>query len=213
MVSSKHVVAAIFADEQAARDALAHLKDAQRSALLCVDNAAVIRREADGSLRLRARATAHGATVGGLLGAALSLIGGEDDWAGALLGSEAAHLAELGLAAPEVAALSDFLSPSAAAVVAVAGHEWLREVRGLMTGMGAAVHQAELPAELAQALPGAQKPDTGKQDALEVEGVAIDEGGAVYAAPAGPQVESVYDHAHVYFDYSDGGAGELFAGE
>lgn len=214
MQSATHVVAAVFVAQQPALDALARLKGAHREGLLSVVGAAVIERDANGCLHLRERAgrsAAHSAVLGGALGATLSLLGESDEWAsgvGALLRSEAALLHEQGLDAPEVAALGGQLPAGGAAVVALAGDEWLRQVRGLMAGLGARVYHADLPAELSRSLSGAAPGGV-----FDIEGVLADDAGALYSAPVDPHVESVYDHAHVYFDYSGGGAGELFTGE
>lgn len=100
--ADSELLIATFADENTAGQALATLKQAQATGVKFSD-AAVVRREDDGSISIKETAdvsTASGAVAGALIGGLLGLLTGKKvagAGLGALLGAGAAHMVDAGI--------------------------------------------------------------------------------------------------------------------
>src|SRR4051812_14874960 len=96
------IVVAAFRDEGAADEALEQLRAVQRQGMIKIDDAAVLRRDANDKLHIKEIADmggGKGAVVGGVTGAVLGILAGPVGWTvgiGALVGGLAAKLRDAG---------------------------------------------------------------------------------------------------------------------
>lgn len=129
--TATELLIAVFADEEVAGKALKVLADSRTAGGVQYSDAAVIRREDDGSLRIKETGDINvktGAVAGGLLGGLIGLIAGKKLMGagmGALLGAGAARLFDSGIPDARLAELGELLpngTSALAAVIEVASH-------------------------------------------------------------------------------------------
>lgn len=122
--ADSELLIATFDDENLAGQAMAALKQAQ-SAGLSFRDAAVVRREDDGSVNIKETAdvsTATGAVAGALIGGLLGLLTGKKvagAGLGALLGAGAAHMVDAGIPDARLKELADSLPNGSSALAVV----------------------------------------------------------------------------------------------
>jgi uncharacterized membrane protein len=153
------LVVAAFQDEKAADEALKELKTLKRERLIGIQNAAVIRKDEQGKLRIRETADVgggKGAVLGGVAGAAIGLIAGPalvvPAAVGALVGGLTAKLKDSGFSDERLETLGEGLTPGSSAIVAVIEHKWVAEVQKELEEAGADLVTAELQADIASQL-------------------------------------------------------------
>jgi uncharacterized membrane protein len=152
------VIVAAFRDEDAAHAALEKLKEAKREGLIRIDNAAVLRKDADGKLHVKETADmggGKGAAIGGTLGAVVGLVTGPVGWlalGGALVGGAIAKHADGGFSDERLKKLGEGMTPGSSAIVAVIEHTWVKQMEDLMAEQGADVMTAEISADIATQL-------------------------------------------------------------
>jgi uncharacterized membrane protein len=152
------VIVAAFKDENKANDALKALKEAQKAGLIKIDDAAVLRKDANGKLHLKETADmggGKGAVIGGVAGAVVGVLAGPVGWAalgGAMIGGLAAKLSDGGFKDERLKKLGEGLGPGNSAIVAVVEHTWVREVEKAMADAGAQVVTEQISADIARQL-------------------------------------------------------------
>jgi hypothetical protein len=96
-VAGVGLLVAAYVDERGADNALEQLKQAKKAKQFYYDDAAVVRRSAEGKVHVKETgdmSTGKGAAIGGLVGGVIGLLAGPVGWAvlgGAAVGAIAAH--------------------------------------------------------------------------------------------------------------------------
>ena len=153
------LIVAAFQDEKAADAALKELKTLKRERLIGIQNAAVIRKDEKGKVRIRETADlggGRGAALGGVAGAAIGLIAGPalvvPAAVGALVGGLTAKLKDSGFSDERLETLGEGLTPGSSAIVAVIEHKWVDQVQKELEQAGADLVTAQLQADIATQL-------------------------------------------------------------
>jgi uncharacterized membrane protein len=138
------LIVAAFQDEDAASEALKALKQAKKDGLIRIQDAAVIRKDEKGKLRIKETADVgggKGAAFGGVVGAAIGLVAGPalvvPAAVGALIGGLTAKLVDTGFSDERLKQIGEALEPGTSAIIAVVEHKWVEEVRREMEEAGA----------------------------------------------------------------------------
>ena len=127
---------AAFVDERAADTALEGLKEAKRSGEFYYDDAAVIRRDAEGKLHIKETgdmSSGKGAGIGALVGGVIGILGGPAGiaigaGAGAAIGGIAAHH-DAGFSNESLKEIGSALVPGSSAIAATTSQMFVEEVR------------------------------------------------------------------------------------
>lgn len=127
---------AAFVDERAADAALEGLKEAKRSGEFYYDDAAVIRRDAEGKLHIKETgdmSSGKGAGIGALIGGVIGILGGPAGiaigaGAGAAIGGIAAHH-DAGFSNESLKEIGSALVPGSSAIAATTSQMFVEEVR------------------------------------------------------------------------------------
>ncbi len=138
---------ATFDDEAAGVAAVAGLLDAYKGDRAAMPAAASIVKDASGALTIRETAdigakqgAVAGAVAGGLLGLLSRKRGTVSSAAlGALLGGAAAHKIDTGIPDPRLEEIGRAMDAASSAAVAVISDDALADVKGRLSGLGAAV--------------------------------------------------------------------------
>jgi uncharacterized membrane protein len=138
---------------------LKELKTLKREKLIGIQNAAVIRKDEKGKVRIRETADmggGKGAALGGVAGAAIGLIAGPalvvPAAVGALVGGLTAKLKDSGFSDERLETLGEGLTPGSSAIVAVIEHKWVDQVQKELEEAGADLVTAQLQADIATQL-------------------------------------------------------------
>lgn len=153
------LIVAAFQDEQGAKAALRDLKQAHRSGLIRIENAAVLRKDAKGKLHIKEThdmGGGKGAAIGGVAGAAIGVLAGPalvvPAAVGALVGGLTAKLRDAGFPNHRLQRVGEGLTPGSSAIVAVVEHEWVEQVKKEMAEEGADILAETLGADIASQL-------------------------------------------------------------
>lgn len=153
------LIVAAFQDEDAASQALKALKQAKKDGLIRIQDAAVIRKDEKGKLRIKETADVgggKGAAFGGVVGAAIGLIAGPllvvPAAVGALVGGLTAKLVDTGFSDERLKEIGDALEPGSSAIIAVVEHKWVEEVRREMQEAGADLMTEAIKTDIAEQL-------------------------------------------------------------
>lgn len=153
------LIVAAFQDEDTASQALKMLKQAKRDGLIRIQDAAVIRKDEKGKLRIKETADVgggKGAAFGGVVGAAIGLVAGPllvvPAAVGALIGGLTAKLVDTGFSDERLKQIGEALQPGSSAIIAVVEHRWVEEVRREMEEAGADLLTEALKTDIAQQL-------------------------------------------------------------
>lgn len=153
------LIVAAFQDEDTASQALKMLKQAKRDGLIRIQDAAVIRKDEKGKLRIKETADVgggKGAAFGGVVGAAIGLVAGPllvvPAAVGALIGGLTAKLVDTGFSDERLKQIGEALQPGSSAIIAVVEHRWVEEVRREMQEAGADLLTEALKTDIAQQL-------------------------------------------------------------
>jgi uncharacterized membrane protein len=181
------LIVAAFQDENGAKQALQQLKQAKKEHLIKIENAAVIRKDAQGKVHIdetRDMKGGKGAAIGGVTGAALGILTGGATLAiagaSALVGGLAAKLRDSGFKDDRLRQLGASLRPGSSAIVAIIDHIWVAELERELREAGADVLTEAISADVAAQL------EAGEEAAYTV--IATDEAIAVGRAVTGKQV-------------------------
>lgn len=153
------LIVAAFNDEEAAKEALKALKQAQKEKLIKIENAAVLHKDAKGNLHIKETADMggkKGATLGGLAGAVIGLIAGPvllvPAAVGALVGGLTAKLRDSGFEDARLQALGEGLKPGSSAIVVIFEHTWVNEVEKVLAQAKADLLTASIKADISEQL-------------------------------------------------------------
>jgi uncharacterized membrane protein len=152
------IIVAAFGTEDAAGAALKRLQQAQHERLIHIDDAAVLRKDADGKLHLHETGDlsgAKGAAIGGVTGAVVGLLAGPVGWAaglGALIGGLGAKLRDSGFPDDRLRRIGEGLTPGSSAVVAVVEHTWVDTVVRELQQEGADIATERIQRDIADQL-------------------------------------------------------------
>lgn len=153
------LIVAAFKDEDTASQALKMLKQAKKDGLIRIQDAAVIRKDEKGKLRIKETADVgggKGAAFGGVVGAAIGLVAGPllvvPAAVGALIGGLTAKLVDTGFSDERLKQIGEALEPGSSAIIAVVEHRWVEEVRREMQEAGADMLTEALKTDIAQQL-------------------------------------------------------------
>jgi uncharacterized membrane protein len=152
------VIVAAFQQEHEAEDAARNLKEARKEQVIAIEQAAVLRRDADGKLHikdLKDGGIGKSAAIGGVVGAVLGLVAGPLLLAagtGALIGGLAARLRASGFPEARLKELGEALTPGTSALVAIIDHTWVGDVQKRLEHYGAEVLTESIKEDIAQQL-------------------------------------------------------------
>ena len=153
------IIVAAFDTESGADEAFQRLTQAHQPELINIDNAAIIRKDAHGTVRL-AEPEAHpvraGIGRGALLGAALGLLFPPSVLAGAAVGAAVGGLVgklrDTGLDDHRLRQAAEELTPSSSALIAVIEHHGLADLLPRLDEAGADVTTTTITADIARHL-------------------------------------------------------------
>lgn len=169
---------AAFQDENAAGEALKQLRELKKTKLIGLVDAAVIRKDEDGKIRIKETGDMSGkkgAGIGVLIGGAVGLLAGPIGlWAGggAIAGWLAARR-DKGFRNERLEKIGEALQPGTSAIIAVVEHKWVSELENELAEAGADVTTEILADTIAE-----QLKEGGE---LAVTAVVGEEGAAVEA--------------------------------
>ena len=153
------LIVAAFQTENGAEQALNQLKAAKKEHLIKIQNAAVIRKDAQGKLHIsetRDMKGGKGAAIGGVVGAGLGILTGGATLAiagvSAAIGGLAAKLRDSGFKDDRLKQLGASLRPGTSAIVAVIDHIWVADLERDLREAGANVVTEAIAADVAAQL-------------------------------------------------------------
>jgi uncharacterized membrane protein len=153
------LIVAAFQSENGAEQALKQLKIAKKEHLISIENAAVIRKDAQGKVHIsetRDMRGGKGAAIGGVTGAVLGILTGGTTLAitgiGALIGGLAAKLRDTGFKDDRLRQLGANLRPGSSAIIAVINHIWVADLERELRSAGANVLTEVIAADVAAQL-------------------------------------------------------------
>jgi uncharacterized membrane protein len=153
------LIVAAFQDEGGAEQALQELKAAKKEGLIKIDNAAVLKKDANGKVHIKEAKDmggGKGAVIGGVVGGIIGLIAGPaaiaTAAAGAAIGGLAAKLSDGGFRDDRLQTIAESLKPGSSAIVALIEHEWVDEMEAIMREQGANAMTAAVSADIAKQL-------------------------------------------------------------
>jgi uncharacterized membrane protein len=158
MSTPVQIVVAAFQSEDQAQKAYDDLKTSQKEGVIHIQNAAILRKNADGKLHVKDvhdMGGGKGAAIGGVLGAALGVLAGPVGWmalGGAAVGGAMAKHADGGFSNARLEKLGEGLKPGTSAIVAVVEHTWVDEVQAAMAAAGADYTTEQISADIATQL-------------------------------------------------------------
>jgi uncharacterized membrane protein len=156
-ITPVQVVLATFNEDSEAGAALKKLEDVRRQARLDFDDAAVIRKDAQGKLHIKETgdtSAGKGATIGAVIGGVIGLLAGPIGvlaGAGAIAGGLAAK-GDAGLKDEPLAALGKSLEPGNSAVVLVVPQVWVEAVQKQLEATAGEIMTELLPDDIARKL-------------------------------------------------------------
>ena len=151
------ILVAEFEDEESANLTLKNIRNQQNSRAITLMDAAVIRKNSDGKIRVNDSSDTSdgkGAGIGLLAGAAIGLIGGPVGiaaWssAGAAAGIIAARLHDSGIRNDQLRQVGEELTPGSSALVLVIDPQWTTAIEKDLVASGARVFTTGIAAEIA----------------------------------------------------------------
>jgi uncharacterized membrane protein len=150
-------IVASFPDTDAAAKELSYLQEGNRSTMLDLKDAAVIRKDEHGKIHVFETADSSGrkgAAIGGAVGAVLGLLSGPGaviaGAAGAaVVGGLAARLHDAGISNKALKEFGETLQPGASALILILGEQWVEQISKDLTAAGGNVLTDSLDAGLA----------------------------------------------------------------
>jgi uncharacterized membrane protein len=153
------IIVAAFQDENGAEAALKELQAAKKARYIQIDNAAVIRRDADNKVHIkdtRDMGGGKGAVIGGIVGGVIGvlfppsiLVSGA---IGAAAGGLIAKFSDGGFPDSRLKEIGEALKPGSSAIVAVIEHVWVAEAEAELQAAGAQVFVDTVKADIAEQL-------------------------------------------------------------
>jgi uncharacterized membrane protein len=135
-------IAAVFDDEEMAKEAYNGLKDLQKQGTVKIENAAVLVKTDQGKIRVAEKGDMRGgkgAIRGGLAGGVVGLIAGSIFWpaaVGAMIGGIAAKARDKGFNNQELGQLAEEMNNGTSVLVAIVTEEWIRTVADTLKNAG-----------------------------------------------------------------------------
>jgi uncharacterized membrane protein len=154
------VIVAAFNDLEGASNALKTLKEAKHAGIISIEDAAVITKDANSSVKIRETADmgpGKGALIGAIAGGVVGLLLGPVGLVavgGGAIGALAARLHDSGFPDERLRQLSDGLTPGSSALVAVVEHRWVRQVQRELQQAGADLVTEAVRDDIARQLQG-----------------------------------------------------------
>ncbi|MEA3441524.1 MAG: DUF1269 domain-containing protein [Chloroflexota bacterium] len=190
-VASVGMFVAAYVDERRADGALETMKQAKRSGDFYYDDAAVIRRDAEGKLHIKETgdmSTGKGAGIGALIGGVIGLLGGPAGvalgaGAGAAVGALAAH-GDAGFDNDSLKEIGAALPSGSSAIMATTSEAFVEEVRRQAEGGATMTLAKEIAAEIRAQL-------EARQDVL-LSMLLTEEGVAASKIVASPSAVAVF---------------------
>ena len=140
------LIAAAFQDGKAADAALAALKSAAKQGTIKVQNAAVLKKDSKGKIKITETADMggrKGAAIGGVAGGAIGVIAGPallvPVAVGALVGGLVSKMRDTGFNDARLKTLGEGLKPGSSAIIAVVEHKWVSDIEKELKKQGADV--------------------------------------------------------------------------
>jgi uncharacterized membrane protein len=153
------LIIAAFQDENGADAALKQIQQAKKDGWIRIDNAAVIRRDANDKLHIkdvRDMGGGKGAVIGGVIGAVVGVIFPPAVLAsagiGAVAGGLIAKFSDGGLPDSRLREIGEALKPGTSAIVAIIEHTWVAEAEAQLAAEGAQVFVNSVKADIAEQL-------------------------------------------------------------
>ena len=153
------LIVAAFQDEGGAEAALQELKAAKKEGLIKIDNAAILKKDANGKIHIKEAKDmggGKGAVIGGVIGGVIGLIAGPaaivTAGIGAAIGGFAAKLSDGGFKDERLEEVAASLKPGSSALVALIEHEWVDEMEQIMREQGADAMTTAISADIAKQL-------------------------------------------------------------
>jgi uncharacterized membrane protein len=205
LAESTLVLVGTFSDEYGATAALEGLKSGQKDGRFRIDDAAVLHRGADGTLKItEVYGDMHGgkgALIGGVSGAVVGLLTGPVGWLagiGALAGGLAAKLRDSGFKDDRLRKLGDSLTPGTSVIVVVAEGAGFDEVEKYLANAGATILTEQIRNDVADqlqsgrdiaysALVYAGAVETGRVESAMVSSAGTSDSGPAVVAVAGSE--------------------------
>ena len=155
------VIIATYPDEETPDQKLEWLKQATKAGQIDIVDAAVIKKDPNGTIHIKDTAnvsTGKGAAIGGVIGGVVGLLAGPAGvvilgGAGALIGGVVTGGDE-GIPDERLQQLGEELEPGTSAVVAVVEPAWVKEVESKLTEASSSVTVREVKPEVAAQLMG-----------------------------------------------------------
>lgn len=153
---SVQFVVAAFKDMDSASNVLAELKQARRSGLIDIEDAAVIIKGADGKSKIRETndmGIGKGAFIGALIGAILSLIAGPLGWTtlgGGIIGELATQMKDGKFPQEHLTQMARGLTPGSSVLLVVAEEQWMEPLLDEIEKHDAKIFEGEIGEEIAQ---------------------------------------------------------------
>ncbi len=153
------IVAAAFTSENGAKEALDRLKALKAQGAVGIKNAAVLRKDENGKLRIGETgdlSPARGGVIGGVVGAGIGLLAGPallvPAAIGALIGGLAGKLSDSGFPQERLKQLGENLTPDSSAIIAVVEHTWVKQVEEALQATAEEEFTTALGADMAEQL-------------------------------------------------------------
>ncbi len=153
------LIVAAFQDENGAEQALKTLQEAKKARYIQIENAAVIRRDANDKLHIkdvRDMGGGKGAAIGGVVGGVIGLLFPPSILAGAAVGAAVggliAKFSDGGFPQGRLEEIGEALKPGTSAIVAVIDHVWVAEAEAELAAEGAQVFVDTLKADISEQL-------------------------------------------------------------
>jgi uncharacterized membrane protein len=152
------VIVAAFTDFNGASKALKQLQEAKSDALIGIEDAAVITKDANGKVKIKETAdmrAGKGATIGAVAGGVVGLLAGPVGWAalgGGALGGLAAKMRDGGFPDARLKQLGEGLTPNSSMLVAVIEHQWVADMERELAEQGADLATQALSDDIARQL-------------------------------------------------------------
>ena len=140
------LIVAAFQDAKAADAALDGLKSAAKQGKIKVQNAAVLKKDSKGKIKITETADmggSKGAAIGGVAGGAIGVLAGPallvPAAVGALVGGLVAKMRDTGFNDDRLRKLGEGLKPGSSAIIAVVEHKWVSDIEKELKKQGADV--------------------------------------------------------------------------
>lgn len=160
MTGPVEFIVAAFPEESKAEDILKKLKQMDRDGSIQILNAAVLKKNKDGKVRVKETEdvdSRRGALFGAIAGGIVGLLGGPAGVlvgaaAGAATGGVAANVIDMGFDNQMLKEIQESLSPGSSAILALIEHEWVDQVVSILENFQAQLMRQAIKGEIVSQL-------------------------------------------------------------